>query len=68
MHLELLTSPVVYPLLFTLTLLDGFAPVVPSESAVIAASSFAVSGRPVLLVIVLVAALGAVPRLPTQGL
>ncbi|GAA0249909.1 DedA family protein [Cryptosporangium japonicum] len=59
MHLELLTSPVVYPLVFGLTLLDGFAPVVPSESAVIAASSFAVSGRPVLLVIVLAAAVGA---------
>ncbi|MFG1927359.1 DedA family protein [Cryptosporangium sp. NPDC048952] len=59
MLVELLASPAVYPLLFGLTLLDGFIPVVPSESAVIAAGSFAASGQPALVAVVLVAAVGA---------
>ncbi|MFJ2744917.1 DedA family protein [Streptomyces sp. NPDC087440] len=54
------TTPWVYVLLFGIAALDGFFPVVPSETLVITLGVFAAStGDPSLPLIVLVAALGA---------
>lgn len=54
-----MSSPWVYALLFVLAALDGFFPVVPSESAVITAGVFAASGGPEPLAVIAAAALGA---------
>jgi membrane-associated protein len=53
------TSPMIYFLIFVLAVLDAFLPILPSETVVIAAAVFAVSGVPSLPLIVLCAALGA---------
>ncbi|MCZ2838784.1 DedA family protein [Modestobacter sp. VKM Ac-2985] len=56
---ELMASPWVYLVLFSLAALDGFLPVVPGESVVITAGVFAATGQPDLAAVVAVAALGA---------
>ncbi|MFA1547039.1 DedA family protein [Actinomadura chokoriensis] len=53
------TSPWFYLVLFAVAAIDGFFPVVPSESLVITAGVYAASGRPDLLAVVVLAALGA---------
>ncbi|MDM4721881.1 DedA family protein [Micromonospora sp. WMMA1363] len=57
---QLVTSPVVYLLLFTLTAVDAFFPVVPSEAAVITAAVLATGGNPNLAAVTASAALGAI--------
>lgn len=54
-----ITSPWVYLALFAIATLDGFFPVVPSETMVITAGVFAASGEPNLTLVVVAAALGA---------
>ncbi|WP_184956752.1 DedA family protein [Paractinoplanes abujensis] len=54
-----LTSPVIYLAVLVLALLDAFLPIVPSETVVIAAAVFAVSGIPSLPLIIVLAAVGA---------
>jgi membrane-associated protein len=57
---HLATSPWVYLVLFAIAALDGFFPVVPSETLVITLGVFAAAtGEPQLVLVVLVAALGA---------
>ena len=56
---ETMSSPWVYLAIFAIAVLDGFFPVVPSETAVITAGVFAASGAPYLPAVVLVAAAGA---------
>ncbi|WP_106396817.1 DedA family protein [Actinocorallia populi] len=57
----LITSPWIYLLVFGIALLDGFFPVVPSETLVITTGAFAAStGEPDALLILPVAALGAI--------
>ncbi|MFD3518385.1 DedA family protein [Streptomyces sp. NPDC058657] len=54
------TTPWVYVVLFAIAALDGFFPVVPSETLVITLGVFAASaGDPSLPLVILVAALGA---------
>jgi membrane protein DedA with SNARE-associated domain len=53
------TSPWFYLVLFAVAAVDGFFPVVPSESLVITAGVYAVSGRPEPVLVVVLAALGA---------
>jgi membrane protein DedA with SNARE-associated domain len=53
------TSPWFYLVLFAVAAVDGFFPVVPSESLVIAAGVYAASGDPDLVAVVVSAALGA---------
>ena len=53
------TSPWFYLVLFAVAAIDGFFPVVPSESLVITAGVYAASGRPELGLVVVLAALGA---------
>ncbi|TDE15178.1 DedA family protein, partial [Actinomadura sp. 6K520] len=53
------SSPWFYLVLFAVAALDGFFPVVPSESLVITAGVYAASGRPELEWVVVAAALGA---------
>lgn len=58
--LELAASPWIFPVLYAFATIDGFFPPVPSESVVIALTSLSVStGRPLLWLVVVVAALGA---------
>jgi membrane protein DedA with SNARE-associated domain len=58
---ELAASPLVYVVLFALCLVDGFFPPVPSESALVAIAAIAAtSGQPVLAVVLIAAALGAI--------
>jgi membrane protein DedA with SNARE-associated domain len=54
-----MSSPWIYPLIIGLAALDAFFPVVPSESVVITAGVFAASGEPNLLLVMLMAAAGA---------
>ncbi|HEU5160347.1 MAG TPA: VTT domain-containing protein [Streptosporangiaceae bacterium] len=56
---DLMGSPWVYGALFALALIDGFFPVVPSESLVITAGVFAAGGEPNLVLVMAVAAAGA---------
>ena len=56
---QTMSSPWVYLALFAIAVLDGFFPVVPSETAVITAGVFAASGGPSLPAVILVAASGA---------
>ncbi|MEV4494690.1 DedA family protein [Micromonospora arborensis] len=56
---ETMSSPWVYLAIFAIAVLDGFFPVVPSETAVITAGVFAASGAPYLPAVILVAAAGA---------
>lgn len=57
---QLVTSPLVYLLLFALTAVDAFFPVVPGEVAVITAAVLAMSGEPDLVAVTASAALGAI--------
>jgi hypothetical protein len=50
-----ITSPWVYLALFAIAVLDGFFPVVPSETMVITAGVFAASGEPNLAAVSIVA-------------
>ncbi|MBM2614041.1 VTT domain-containing protein [Actinoplanes sp. LDG1-06] len=54
-----MASPLIYPVILVLALLDAFLPIVPSETVVIAAAVFAVSGVPSLPLIIVMAAVGA---------
>lgn len=54
-----ITSPWVYLVLFAFSAIDGFFPVVPSESLVITAGVFAAGGEPALGAVIAVAAAGA---------
>ncbi|WP_222193965.1 DedA family protein [Modestobacter italicus] len=56
---DLMASPWVLVALFALSAVDGFLPVVPSESVVITAGVFAATGQPDLPAVVAVSALGA---------
>jgi membrane protein DedA with SNARE-associated domain len=56
---DLVSSPWVYLVLFGLSAVDAVLPVLPSESVVITAGVFAATGRPELVAVVVVAALGA---------
>ncbi|MDF5752758.1 DedA family protein [Spongiactinospora sp. TRM90649] len=56
---QAMTSPWVYVALFTVALIDGFFPVVPSETAVITAAVFAASGEPNVFGVAVAAMLGA---------
>ncbi|MGC4810344.1 DedA family protein [Micromonospora sp. DT228] len=56
---ETMSSPWVYLAIFAIAVLDGFFPVVPSETAVITAGVFAASGAPYLPAVILMAAAGA---------
>jgi len=56
---QVMTSPWVYLALFAVSAMDGFFPVVPSETAVITAAVFAAGGDPLLIGVVAAAALGA---------
>ncbi|MET7965833.1 DedA family protein [Micromonospora sp. NPDC005305] len=56
---QTMSSPWVYLALFAVAVVDGFFPVVPSETAVITAGVFAATGQPDLPLVVVVAALGA---------
>ncbi|HEY7485318.1 MAG TPA: DedA family protein [Streptosporangiaceae bacterium] len=55
----LMSSPWIYLALFALAMVDGFFPVVPSETLVITAGVYAAGGRPNLFLVIAVAALGA---------
>jgi membrane-associated protein len=53
-------SPWIYLALFSIAMIDGFFPVVPSESLVISAGVYAASdGQPILILAMIVAAAGA---------
>nr|WP_234583208.1 VTT domain-containing protein [Micromonospora sp. MH99] len=56
---DTMSSPWVYLAIFAIAVLDGFFPVVPSETAVITAGVFAASGAPYLPAVIVVAAAGA---------
>lgn len=56
---DAMASPWIYLLVAALAMADGFFPLVPGESLVIAAGVFAVSGPPHLPLVVIAAALGA---------
>ncbi|MFC5747563.1 DedA family protein [Actinomadura rugatobispora] len=53
------TSPWFYVALFAVAMIDGFFPVVPSESMVITGGVYAASGEPDLVLVIVLAALGA---------
>ncbi|MEO3785223.1 DedA family protein [Actinocorallia sp. B10E7] len=58
---DIITSPWIYLLVLGIALLDGFFPVVPSETLVITTAAFAAStGEPEALLVVPVAAAGAI--------
>jgi membrane-associated protein len=54
-----MSSPWLYAALFAFAAIDGFFPLVPSESLVITAGVFAASGEPNLPLVIAAAALGA---------
>lgn len=56
---QTMSSPWVYLALFAIAVVDGFFPVVPSETAVITAGVFAATGQPDLPAVIAVAAAGA---------
>ncbi|TCB91293.1 DedA family protein [Micromonospora zingiberis] len=56
---QILTSPWVYLLLFGLIAVDAIFPLVPAEAAVITATVLATGGEPNLVLVTVVAALGA---------
>lgn len=56
---QTMTSPWIYAALFAIAVIDGFFPVVPSETAVITAGVFAATGSPEVLPVIVVAAAGA---------
>jgi len=56
---QAVSSPWLYLALLCLAAVDGFLPLVPSETAVITAGVFAATGEPNVFLVVLAAALGA---------
>lgn len=54
----LMSSPLLYPVLSSLSSLDGVLPMVPSEAVVLAAGVFSHAGRPSMSLIVVATALG----------
>lgn len=56
---DVMSSPWIYVVLFAVAAIDGFFPLVPSESSVITAGVFAATGEPSLPLVILAAALGA---------
>jgi membrane protein DedA with SNARE-associated domain len=56
---QTVTSPWVYLVIFAVTAVDAFFPVVPGETVVITAAVFAAGGAPTLVAVIVVAALGA---------
>ena len=52
-------SPWLYAVLFALAAVDGFFPIVPSETSVIAAGVFAAAGDSSIPLVIVAAALGA---------
>jgi len=56
---DVMSSPWIYLVLFTLAAVDGFFPLVPSETSIITAGVFAAAGDPNLPLVILAAALGA---------
>jgi membrane-associated protein len=56
---QVMASPWIYLALAVLAAVDGFLPLVPSETAVITAGVFAATGEPNVFLVVAVAALGA---------
>jgi membrane-associated protein len=56
---EVMSSPWLYAIIFALAVLDAFIIVVPSESAIITAGVFAATGAPEPLLLMVVAAAGA---------
>ena len=54
-----MASPWLYLVLFAVAAVDGFFPLVPSESSVITAGVFAAAGEPSLPLVIVAAALGA---------
>jgi membrane-associated protein len=56
---DVMSSPWIYLVLFALAAVDGFLPLVPSETSVITAGVFAAAGDPSLPLVILAAGLGA---------
>jgi membrane protein DedA with SNARE-associated domain len=56
---QVMSSPWIYPVLVLLAAVDGFLPLVPSETVVITAGVFAATGEPNVILVVAAAALGA---------
>lgn len=56
---QTMTSPWVYIAIFAVAVVDGFFPIVPSETSVITAGVFAATGKPNLVALIGVAAAGA---------
>lgn len=54
-----MASPWLYVIVFLVSAIDGFFPLVPSESVVITAGVFALTGAPNLVLVVAMAAVGA---------
>jgi len=56
---QVMSSPWIYPALALLAAVDGFLPLIPSETVVITAGVFAATGKPHVVLVVAAAALGA---------
>lgn len=56
---DVMSSPWIYLVLFAVAAVDGFFPLVPSETSVLTAGVFAASGETFLPLVILAAALGA---------
>ncbi|HVF77058.1 MAG TPA: hypothetical protein VNA28_02075, partial [Solirubrobacteraceae bacterium] len=56
---DIMSSPWIYLVLFAVAAIDGFFPIVPSETSVLTAGVFAASGETSLPLVILAAALGA---------
>lgn len=56
---EFMSSPWIYLVLFAVAAIDGFFPLVPSETSVLTAGVFAASGETSLGLVILAAAVGA---------
>jgi membrane protein DedA with SNARE-associated domain len=56
---DIMSSPWIYLVLFAIAAIDGFFPIVPSETSVLTAGVFAASGETSLPLVIVAAALGA---------
>src|ERR687894_2355088 len=56
---DVMASPWIYLVLFAVAAIDGFFPLVPSETSVLTAGVFAASGETSLPLVILFAAIGA---------
>jgi membrane protein DedA with SNARE-associated domain len=56
---DLVTSPWLYLILLSVSLLDSFLPAIPSEPVIVAAGVYAASGETQLLPVIAATALGA---------